>query len=394
MSHSFKGPRRASVGRARPVAALLVAAWVAAGTAFLDCESRAAAKDSGTPTRLLLLPTIDLAMGKASLADVDVALRWRLRAMGFDLVAEAQVDSFLWEHRIRYTGGASSSMLKAVREELGADAIFVASVDLVEDSPPPRMALNARIVSTLDEKIRWAGEVTLAGEDRPGLIGSGQINDIDEIMQRAISRLLTPVRKLKLTEDLGPAHEVSVWKHERGRARHRPVKLFEAPEFEAPRERATRVAVLPFENSSTREDAGEIVSGLFSTHLAGRGAFDVIEPGEVRDKLLLGRVIQIDGLSFSQGDWVREMLDADIAVTGRVTEWADYGSGTVSRVGFAVWIIDVRRRVVVWSGFSSNQASDGVIFFDVGQMTSARALAGGMVRAAVDVLVHPGSQRR
>ena len=171
------------------MAALLVVVCVVCGIATYGSESEAGGQEPSNATRLAVLPTIDLAMGKANLDDIDTMIGWRLRAMGFDVIPEDQVDAFLSQHRIRYTGGASSSMLTALREELGAEAVLAASVELYEEEPPPRIGLSARVVSTLGPRIRWAGEITMAGEDRPGLIDSGMIDDVVELSDRAVARL-------------------------------------------------------------------------------------------------------------------------------------------------------------------------------------------------------------
>jgi hypothetical protein len=156
----------------RYASTLLLAVCVVCGAPSNGSESEGSEHRPEGATRLAVLPTIDLAMGEANLGDIDTTIEWRLAAMGFDLVPEGELNAFLSEHRIRYTGGLTLSVLTELRAEMGADAVFLGSVDLFEDEPPPRIALNSRVVSTLDGRIKWAGEIAIAGEDHPGLIGS------------------------------------------------------------------------------------------------------------------------------------------------------------------------------------------------------------------------------
>jgi hypothetical protein len=65
-----------------------------------------------------------------------------------------------------------------------------------------------------------------------------------------------------------------------------------------------------------------------------------------------------------------------------VLDYADFLGSPIPQVTFAVWVLDLRRRVVVWSAYSANRGDDGVVFFDAGRVRSARALASGMVLAA------------
>ena len=365
-------------GTARPRslgAAAAVLAALCAGSATLAAAA-GAEPPIGQP--LAVLPSIDLAWGKADRQAVDNRLYRALAARGFDLVPEPALLDFLTRHRLRYTGDVTQEQRERLAEELGARSVLLTSIDAFEAEAPPRVALNARIVALPAGTIVWADEVALAGEQHQGALGRGEIQDIDALLDRALIELLS-----RLEPD---ARTQASWHHARGRSEHRPKRVFRAPEFDALRERPARVCVLPFENQSPNPDAGDVLSGLFVTHLAGRERFELVPPGDVRAAMLEGRVIQLEGLSLAQADFLREALDADLAVTGRVLEYADHGAGTEPRVSFSVWVIDLRRRSVVWSGHSASRGDDGVVFFDVGRVRSARSLAGAMVTSAADAL--------
>jgi hypothetical protein len=332
-------------------------------------------------TRLAALPAVDSSGGIADRALFDATIALYARAAGFDVVPEDAVLAFLRDERLRFTGGVTSATLDALRAALDVDAVLVASIDLFEPGPPPRVAWNARIVAA-DGRIVWAGEHALSGDDHPGVLRLGEIVVLDELVDLAVSDLLAPLARSTLTTTVALAAAPSVWEHPRELRRQRPKRVFRDPGLDRAGNAPPRVAVLPFENQSGRPDAGDVVAGLFVTGLAGRPGLVLVEPGEVREALLRGRVIQEHGLSLAQGDALRELLDVDLVVTGRVLDYADFLGAPIPHVAFAVWVLDLRKRAVVWSAYSANRGDDGVVFFDVGRVRSARALASGMVLAA------------
>ena len=333
------------------------------------------------PTRIAALPALDLSGGNADRALFDAVIADRARGAGFDVVPAEAVLAFLREERLRYTGGVTSATLGALRAALDVDAVLVASIDVFEAGPPPRAGWNARIVAA-DGRIVWAAESALSGDDHPGVLRLGEIVALDELVDVAVSRVLDPLTRGPLTTSSGLAVAPAVWEHPKERRRQRPKRVFHDPALEREWDHPPRVAVLPFENQTGRADAGDVVAGLFATALAGRPGLVLIEPGEVRDALLRGRVIQEHGLSLAQGDVLRELMEVDLVVTGRVLEYADFLGSPIPQVAFAVWVLDLRKRVVVWSAYSANRGDDGVVFFDAGRVRSARALASGMVLAA------------
>lgn len=346
------------------------------------------------PVRVAVMPSIDLAGGGAPRRAVDERMRRQLARAGFEVVAPERLETVLRRYRMRWTGGADAQSLRRLEEEAGADAMLATSIGLYVDSVPPRVALNARLVSTRSGGILWADAVALAGEDSPGLLGLGRVEDPSRLVDQAVARLAgaVPLERVSAAA-LGDLPSHQVWQHRPGRRKHRPRRVFRAPELDEPRDRPYRVAVIPFTNLTRRADAGELLAGLFVTHLAGRQRFEVLEPGEVRERLLGGRVIQQQGISLAQADILRELLGAELAVTGNVVTFEDLGPGTTPRVSFSVWVIDTVRRKLVWSGQSANRGDDGVVFFDRGREFSAASLADGMVRAAADSLAS-GTRKR
>ena len=362
--------------------ALVVAALTSTGSVVHG--ARTAEPEAVPPVRLVVMPVLDLTGSVAPSALIEAMISDRLQLRGFDLVPARDLDAWFAEHRIRFTGGLGAEALSALRERTAASAVLFTNVDQFGEDLPPRVALTARAVDLATGRIVWTGAVARSGRDRPGLLGRGVVEDVERLADDAVGELFAEFRSTTLATLLGPdAPRVD---HDRPRPRrdYRPHRAFRAPAltltFDGPT--PPRVAVLPFFNGSPRADAGDLAANLYVHELVGRSTIEVVEPGIVRDALLRGRVIQDQGLSFSQISNLQEMLDVDLVVTGRVLTFSDPGGDSVSRVAFSVWVFDTHTREVVWSAYSASRGDDGVVFFDRGRAWSARALLAGMIRAS------------
>jgi hypothetical protein len=116
-----------------------------------------------------------------------------------------------------------------------------------------------------------------------------------------------------------------------------------------------------------------------------RDDVDVVEPGVVRDILLRTRLIPEGGIPFSKAELLKELLGADLVLTGDVLDYID--SAGVSQdpvVDFMTQLLDSGRHSVVWSSFHHNTGADRVWFFDTGRIRTAGALASAMTNATVE----------
>ena len=356
-----------------PAALLLVGSALAA---------RAADPQPWTPTGpVAVLPVHNLSGTEPPTVGIENLLRGLLAARAVEVVDPVALEAVLLERRIRFTGGLDAADAAALQEQLGARSFVVSTIDLWSEGLPPRCALTARVIDPTG-RIVASAEVALAGEDHPGALGLGFVDDPDLLLEDAVAELVAAL--------------VSGSPRAGARRDHRPKRSFVDPELSLPTDRPLRVAVLPFENRRGRLDLGVALAGLLVHHLAGRGV-EVLEPGVVRAALLRHRVVQDWGVSLAQADALRVELEADLVVTGRVLAFEDGGPDVVPRVAMSVRAIATASRQAVWSCYSANRGSDGVVLFDAGRMRTARRLASSMIRsAAEDFLraVQPGGQSR
>jgi len=68
----------------------------------------------------------------------------------------------------------------------------------------------------------------------------------------------------------------------------------------------------------------------FAKELKRFKTFDVIEPGMVRQVFLQVRIIMDQGISLADAESVMSLLNADLILTGGVTDYEDYQGGVGS----------------------------------------------------------------
>lgn len=113
-----------------------------------------------------------------------------------------------------------------------------------------------------------------------------------------------------------------------------------------------QVAVLPFQNLTRDQVAGERVRDVFANMLLATGAFYVIPHGEVV------RVVQRSGVAAAATPSIEEVvkigkgLQAQAVITGVVKEYGEIRAGNSSAnvISLSVQMIETETGKIVWSG--------------------------------------------
>ncbi len=322
---------------------------------------------------IAILPVENLSGSAAPLRDIRKALIEGLQARGFNVLEEELLEKFMARRRLRYIGGIDGATAKAIREETGSASVLITSLELYNDTIPPKIALTSRLVSTEESPvILWMDSVGLAGDDAPGILDLGLIENPVVLRDKALRSLSVSLAG-SLSEKGGRDSA------EEKRKKFRPKIIYRSPAFD-PRARHT-VAVIPFFNESLRKYAGEIMQLHLVREMTKVGNIEVIEPGVVRKELLALRIIMEDGISLAQADIAWNALNADLLVTGKVMDYQDYqGADGAPVVDFSLEVMERKGREVGWSSKSYNRGTDGVWFFDMGRERTANAMASEMSR--------------
>jgi len=357
-----------------------VLAAVAVAVAWLGAAPLAALAADGS--RVAVFPPVNRTGRTIPAEQVQAALEASLSARGFSPLPRAELDEFFQRHRLRHMGGISAGMAQAIGVETGVDGVLLTSVDDWEEVDPPRVALTSRWVAALpDAPLRRMGSSSHHGQEHPGAFGLGLVTSPDILLARASEEIATALSGSVAAGDVEPRSGVP-------RA-FRPGSFSVDPDWAtvATSGRPLRVAVLPFIAEPPRREVGEVIASQLVRWLLDSGLVEVVEPGVIREALLEARVIQEDGPSLPQVDALRALLDVDLVVSGRVTDFEATGSSPGSPfVGFSTRGIDVRTRQAVWSSFSFGRGDERGGPFGVGRIRSSITLTSELARGVVTAL--------
>lgn len=326
---------------------------------------------------IAVLPFYNISGTKAPLQDIRRSLVDSLKDAGLNILDDIELEEFIARHRIRYTGGIDTVDAEALRKETRAEAVLITSLELYSETAPPKIALSSRLVSVDSSlSILWMKGIGLAGNDSPGILGLGLIENFQTLLEKAIQQLSVSLSGY-LASQKGNIDSP--------RRKFRPKVAYRSPVIAS--ELKYRIAVLPFINFSERKKAGEIIALNFVRHFGAYENFDSIEPGVIRQSLLRFRIIMDDGLSLSDADLLFRNLDADLILTGKIMDYQDYqGTAGKPKVDFSTLLIERKSREVVWSSKSYNEGDDGVFFFDWGMVNTAHVMASEMAHHVVEMI--------
>lgn len=115
------------------------------------------------------------------------------------------------------------------------------------------------------------------------------------------------------------------------------------------------VAVLPFQNLSSTDEAAQRIRDTFMVRLLATGAVYVLPPGEVARGLSKISRVPPEGPSSEQIKQLAVILGADSVITGVVREYGTVRSGSTSAnvVSLSLQMIEVSSGLVVWSASST-----------------------------------------
>ncbi len=356
---------------------LLIVLLVSAGCAHPPSTQRVTGFAGKEHFRIAVLPIYNLSGTPAPLKEIRQLIVQGLLDRGMSVLDEKTLEQYMTRHRVRYTGGIDGETARTMKEETGADAVLITSVELYNYVAPPKISLWSRLVSTESvPKILWINGRAMAGDDSPGILGLGLIDDPKLLLKRIVQTLLDSLSASLAKADQGARS---------AEKRYQPKAAYRSPVFNL--DMKYRVAVVPFYDLSSRRFSGEIMALHFLKAMQRFDNFELIEPGVVRDKLLRLRIILEKGVSMANADILFDVLDADLILGGAIYNYDDYQGGYgVPAVNFSVQILDRRSREVVWSSKSDNKGDDRVYFFDIGKINTAQTLAMQMVRGVVDEL--------
>ena len=148
-----------------------------------------------------------------------------------------------------------------------------------------------------------------------------------------------------------------------------------------------RVAILPLENYTSDNYAGERIRKTIITEILSRG-IDVIEPGEVTKTLTDLKVNSLGALSVKEAQDLQKTLGVEAVIMGAVDAYGISAGISVSypEVSIQLMLLDASSGSIVWSVWhTSGGASFWARHFGVEGMSLSEA-AKKVVKETVDTL--------
>ncbi|HUL29437.1 MAG TPA: hypothetical protein VLZ03_03195, partial [Thermodesulfobacteriota bacterium] len=191
---------------------------------------------------IAVLPVENLSGTRAPLKEIRELFVSKLKARGFRILDEEMLEKFMTRNRVRYTGGIDKPLAQAFKKETEAEGVLITSLELYSEVSPPKIAITARLVSTGDSAvILWVDGIGLAGDDSPGILELGVINDPKVLLDKAVSKLTGSLREY--------FDQKSEWTRVGAmKKKFRPKVSYRSDDFD-PSQKYT-VAVVPFLNMS------------------------------------------------------------------------------------------------------------------------------------------------
>jgi hypothetical protein len=324
--------------------------------------------------RIAVFPAENLSGSLIPLGPIRSLLIEGLKSRGISVLDDDTMARIVTKNRVRYTAGVEKGIAKALKEDAGVEAILIPSVELYDETFPPKVSMFCRLVSTGDSPaVLWIDGAGMAGDDSPGILGLGLIEEPQALVAKAVESL---VRSL-----VGYGSETGGGSPGGWMARRFRPKIVYRSELLDPGKKYS-IAVVPFFNKSDRRHAGEIVALHLIRNLMAFENLEVVEPGIVRQELLRSRIIMSDGVSLPQTETILNAVGADLVLNGEVLDYQDFiGPTGIAKVDFSVLFIERKTRKIVYSSYSQNTGNDNVVLFDWGRVNTAHALASRMARA-------------
>jgi TolB-like protein len=153
--------------------------------------------------------------------------------------------------------------------------------------------------------------------------------------------------------------------------------------------RGSRIAVMPLENLSGRENASEKLTEYLVMALARVDGIEMNELGKTYEYMRRYRVRSSTFLTSDQIDSLARNLDVAYIVTGTVLEYTETDNtylGTVPQVSLNLRLIKCASRRTVWAGSANARGDQSELLFGVGAVRSREELARGVIEGAVKEL--------
>jgi|GEM_PF-1494606 len=271
-------------------------------------------------TRLAIVPFANNTGQGEAHALLMPTLERLLRDRGHDLVTSGELRPLLREHRVRSRGWIGKLGAQLIGDRTGVRFLLLGSWDVLKTQGNIEIGVSLRVLD-LDRMV-LVNAVSMAGtgEDKVSWLDLGRVTELEVLATAVLEQALADLLPLPEYEEVPLS-----W---RG---------------------CNHVAVIPLDNYSATEHAGDIVTNILLSRLLSAGYF-VVEPGFVRELGLAREVLNRGGVDRGSAQAILDSLGACQVITGDVQRFDPArGLPTISVPRFA-------------AGFRSSSTRTGALY--------------------------------
>jgi len=267
--------------------------------------------------RVAVMPVTAREGGRAAVDTVTALFAEALRVRGADCFTDADLRPVLRRHRIRSSMGLDSGASQLLADEINASHLVLVTVESWRTEPLLEVGITARLLRPGDPIVADAASAAATGEDEIGLFGSRRLLSPEELAVGLVDSLVADL-------NLSTLHEAPLW---------------DGP----------TIAIVSLDAPSGRVTHADAATGWLLAGLVGNG-LNVLEPGELRSRLLPMQLAPRGSVDFDVVGAVRDELRVDYVLTGSLDVWEPASGDPSVAVPSLAWglrLIDAHTRGIV-----------------------------------------------
>lgn len=297
----------------------------------------------GSSNRVAIFPFENLSNNKDAFKHVLPLLIDKLGKKGFEVVDEDDLNNFLCEERIRSDGYISRELSGKIRKRFNISTILTGTIVSFSTEEIPQFGVLARMIDPADGTILWADYSAATGEDFIAILELGRLKTIFSLIPKVIDILFASFKVEEFYTGIKPAH---------------------------------RIAVMPFKNNTSYNNAGIIAMYMFMVELLKSREFMPIEYGDVRDMIIKLGIRRKGDIGYDSIGALSKELKTRGIVVGVVDNYsAGESVSEAPHVGITARLVDGSNNKILWYNSYQLSGEDNIVALDWGRIRSVHSVA-------------------
>ncbi len=277
---------------------------------------------------------------------------------GLDIIPISEIRNTLRKYRIRSAGSINKENARIIQDNLSTTHLLLGSFDIY-DSTNIEASFSVRLIDVENMRITWADSYYAAGSDFESILGLGRIDKIEMLCERLIAKF----KKSLMDIISSPANQTS-------------------------NDSTRNMAIIPFDNLSSRKAAGKLFDNVLITELWRRD-INIIEPGVILDIFRRFNRLPQGEVDFEIIQCLDSSHKVDMIITGVVDKCRSRtlrSRGSTPNLEFSCRYINTESGTVISAYNFSGRGKDYETIFELGVVNSLGVLMKKAAQKAIDKL--------